>query len=66
MHDSLAMPRDQLIAGSHERCNDPHCRALFHHIDGKFQRVRGRDALYYCDEMCASRPYLTPRRYTGL
>ncbi len=52
---------DQFISGDHERCSNPSCRNQFPLYDGKFQRVRGLDAKWYCDSHCASGPYLTPR-----
>jgi hypothetical protein len=52
---------EELGDGRHERCSNPHCRDEFSFYEGKFQRVRGVDARWYCDTICASGPYLTRR-----
>lgn len=66
MEGQLSLALEDLANGKHERCANPQCQVKFPVYEGKFTRVRGRDALYYCDSMCASSPYLTPRRFSGL
>jgi hypothetical protein len=59
--DAHVLSLDQLISGDHEQCANPQCGTRFPFFDGKFQRVRGPDAKWYCDSHCASGPYLTTR-----
>jgi len=49
-----------LASGDHERCASAYCRKRFPFNDGRFQRVRGLDGRYYCNETHASAAYLVP------
>lgn len=57
----LEVSLEELIRGDHERCSNPRCRSEFPLYEGKLVRVRGLDAKWYCDSVCASGPYLTER-----
>lgn len=67
MHDSringqqLELSLEELVNGEHEQCHNPMCRMYFAYHNGAFIRTKGLDGKYYCDEFCASGPYLTRR-----
>lgn len=59
MHDTqLELPLEHLARGYHERCSA--CGREFPQEGGRFQRVRGLDAQYYCTQVCASSRYVQP------
>jgi hypothetical protein len=56
-----AQPELEFLASSdHERCSSPFYRKRFPFSIGKFQRVRGLNGRYYCNETHASAAYLVP------
>ena len=59
--DANVLSLDLLVSGDQEQCSNPQCKTSFPFFKGKFQRVRGLDAKWYCDSHCASGPYLTLR-----